>query len=308
LNRPQHSDQANARLGTLAGLLAYAFWGVFPVYFKVVGDVLPFEVLAHRVIWAVPFGALILFFRHQFGQVRVTFGDNRTMLWLVLAALAISANWFVYIWAVQNERIFEASLGYYINPLVYVLVGVCFLGERLRRLQLWAVVVAGTGVGILTVQGGELPWVSLSLAGLFATYGVIRKQIAVGAMPGLFIETLLLFPFAIGWLAWLMLAGKASFASGDTTLNAWLLLAGPFTVLPLLFFATAARNLTLAALGFMQFIAPTLQFLTGLYYGEPLTRAHAGCFLLIWIAVLLFSIDAYRSSKKKSLPTLPTGT
>lgn len=308
MNRTQQVEAANARLGVVAGVLAYTFWGVFPVYFKLVGQVAPFEVLAHRVIWAVPFGALILLFRRQFGQVGATLVDVRTMLWLSLAALAISANWFIYIWAVQNERIFEASLGYYINPLVYVLAGVCFFGERLRQLQLAAVVVACMGVGILTVHGGGLPWVSLSLAGLFATYGVIRKQIAVGAMPGLFIETVLLLPFAAAWLAWLMSAENASFANGDASLNAWLILAGPFTVLPLLFFATAARNLTLAALGFMQFIAPTLQFLTGLYYGETMTRAHVWCFSLIWLAVLLFSIDAYRSSKKKSPPAMPTGT
>ncbi len=297
----------NARTGVIAGLLAYSLWGVFPVYFKLVDSVAPLEVLAHRIVWAVPFGLLIILARRQLSQVRHAFRNPPMLAWLALAALCIAGNWFVYIWAVINERIFETSLGYYINPLVYVLVGVLFFGERLRRLQLVAAVLATIGVAILTFSGGKLPWVSLSLAGLFTAYGVIRKQVSIHAMPGLFVETLLLVPFATGWLLWWMSTGKSSFAAGDLSLTSLLLLAGPVTVLPLLFFATAARNLTLTTLGFMQFIAPTLQFMTGVWYGETLTTAHLVCFGFNWVAVLAFSLDAVRASRKKPPAVTPPG-
>jgi len=297
----------DARLGVVTGLLAYALWGVFPVYFKIVEAVAPAEVLVHRVVWAVPFGALIIAARHQWGIVRSALRDRPMLGWLALAALCISGNWFVYIWAVVNERIFETSLGYYINPLVYVLVGVAFFRERLNRLQLAAVALAAVGVGILTINGGVLPWVSLWLALTFTAYGVIRKQVGIGAMPGLFLETLMMLPFAAGWLAWLMAQGQSAFAAGDASLAGLLLLAGPITVLPLLFFATAARNVSLTTLGFMQFIAPTLQFLTALWYGEVLSPARLACFACIWAAVTVFSVDALRAAKKKPLPAAPAG-
>ena len=297
----------NPRRGVIAGLLAYTFWGIFPVYFKLVDSVVPVEILAHRIVWAVPFGLLIILARRQLAQVGQALRKPGMLFWLALAALAIAGNWFVYIWAVVNEHIFETSLGYYINPLVYVLVGVLFFGERLRRLQLAAAVLAAIGVGILTLSGGKLPWVSLSLAGLFTAYGVIRKQVSVNAMPGLFVETLLLVPFALGWLLWWVATGNAAIAAGDVSLTGLLLLAGPLTVLPLLFFATAARNLTLTTLGFMQFIAPTLQFMTAVWYGESLTPARLACFGFIWVAVLAFSFDAIVASRKKPPAVAPPG-
>ncbi len=298
---------ANARTGVIAGLLAYSLWGVFPVYFKLVGSVAPLEVLAHRIVWAVPFGLAIILARRQLSELRQAIRNPGMLAWLALAALSIAGNWFVYIWAVMNERIFETSLGYYINPLVYVLVGVMFFGERLRRLQQAAAALAATGVAILTISGGFLPWVSLSLAGLFTAYGVIRKRVSIGAMPGLFVETVMLVPFAGGWLIYFVATGEASIASGDATLTALLLMAGPITVLPLLFFATAARNVTLTTLGFMQFIAPTLQFMTGVWYGESLTPAHLACFGFIWVAVLAFSVDALDANRKKSPAVAPPG-
>ena len=287
-----------ARDGVIIGLLAYIMWGIFPVYFKILDSVSPTEMLVHRVVWAVPFGGLIILLRKQWGEIRQVLSDKKTLGWLGLAALAISVNWFIYIWAVQNEQIFETSLGYYINPLTYMLAGVVLLGERLRRLQMLAVVLAFIGVMILTISGGELPWVSISLALLFTLYGTIRKQIAVGAMPGLFIETVMLLPFALIWLLWLLANGHSAFVNSNLTTSSLLLLAGPVTVLPLLCFAIAARRLTLTTIGFMQFLAPTLQFGIAIYYGETLTTAHLVCFGFIWAAVLFFSIDAVRASKK----------
>ena len=283
----------------MTALIAYAMWGVFPVYFKLVQLVPPTEVLVHRIVWAVPFGALILYFRKQWPEVRAAFSAPSTLFWLAVAALFISLNWFIYIWAVQQEEVLQASLGYYINPLMYVLVGVLFLKERLRRAQVVSVVLAAIGVSYLTIKGGQFPFVAISLALLFTLYGVIRKQVAIGAMPGLFIETMLLFFFALAWLGWLMVTQQAEFGHGGLSVSLLLMLAGPLTVVPLLLFAIAARRLTLTVIGFMQFIAPTLQFIVGIFYGEVLTTAHLVCFGCIWAAVAIFSIDAfYRQTKK----------
>ncbi|MGB5628884.1 MAG: EamA family transporter RarD [Woeseiaceae bacterium] len=305
MNPPGRYSDAEVKSGVILGLLAYTMWGVFPVYFKWIETVAPTEVLVHRVIWAVPFGALIIMARRQWRDVRTAFSDRTMLFWLALAALSISANWLIYIWAVQNERIFEASLGYYINPLMYVAVGVVMLGERLRRLQAAAVALASIGVAYLTVSGGMFPWVALSLGALFTAYGVIRRQVAIGAMPGLFIETTMLFPFAIAWLLFLMAGQRASFGAGDTGLSMLLVMGGPITVMPLLLFAIAAKRVSLTTLGFMQFVAPTLQFFTGLYYGEKLTPAHIVCFGFIWAAVACFSYDAVRASKRTRAPEGP---
>jgi len=298
-------SDAEVRSGVILGLLAYTMWGIFPVYFKLIELVAPTEVLVHRVVWAVPFGALIIMGRRQWPEVRAAFVERSMLAWLALAALSISVNWLIYIWAVQNERIFEASLGYYINPLMYVAVGVVLLGERLRRPQVIAVILAFIGVAYLTISGGIFPWVALSLAALFTAYGVIRKQVAIGAMPGLFVETTLLFPFAIAWLVFLILGGQASFGAGDTGLSMLLVLGGPVTVMPLLLFAISAKRLSLTTIGFMQFLAPTLQFFTGLYYGEQLTTAHLVCFGCIWMAVAFFSYDALTAGKKKPRQDVP---
>ena len=305
MNRPGEFSDAEVRAGVILGLIAYTLWGIFPVYFKWVGSVAPFEVLGHRVLWAVPFGALIILARKQWPEVRRALLDRSMLAWLTLAALCISINWLIYIWAVQNDRIFETSLGYYINPLMYVLVGVAFLGERLRRLQILAVAFASAGVLFLAISGGVFPWVALSLAALFTAYGVIRKQISIGAMPGLFIETSLLFPFALVWMISLVVREQAAISAGDAGLSFLLVLAGPVTVIPLLLFAVAAKRLTLTSIGFMQFLAPTLQFCTGLYYGEQLTTAHLVCFSCIWIAVAFFSYDALTAGKKKPRQDVP---
>ncbi len=284
--------------GIVPGLVAYLTWGFLPIYFKLTQHVDPLEVLAHRIVWAVPFGALILYWRKQWPEVRAAFSSPRVLSWLVVAAGLIAVNWYVYIYAVQTEQVYQASLGYYINPLMYVLVGVVFLGERLRRLQIVSLVLATIGVLILTVSYARLPWIALALGMSFTAYGVIRKQIAVGAMPGLFVETTLLAPASAGWLLLLLTSGQASFASGSVGNDALLIFAGPLTVVPLWCFAIAARKLTLTAIGFMQFIAPTLQFWVGVAYGEELTTAHLVCFVFIWTAVALFSFDVVRANRR----------
>ena len=301
---PVHSDE-EVKTGVFIALAAYTLWGIFPVYFKWIESVAPLEVLAHRVIWAVPFGALIISARGQWGEVKRALTHRVMLSWLAVSTVCISLNWLIYIWAVQADKIFETSLGYYINPLMFVAVSVLFLGERLRRLQTAAVVLAFVGVSYLTISGGVFPWAALSLAALFTGYGVIRKKVVIGAMPGLFVETTLLLPLATGWLVYLFSVQQASFVHDGASMSLLLVLGGPVTVVPLLLFAIAAKRLTLTAIGFIQFLAPTLQFIAGVYYGEELTPAHVVCFSCIWTAVILFSIDAIRAGKKKPLQASP---
>ena len=281
----------------VSAIIAYFLWGAFPLYFVLVKDVSAYEVLVHRIIWAVPFGALIIHLRHQWAEVICALQQRRTFTFLILSAILITGNWLVFIRAVQLEQINQASLGYYINPLMFTLAGVVIFGERLRQAQTAAIVLAAIGVGVLTFSGGEFPVIALIIGVTFASYGVIRKQVVVGGMPGLFIETLVLLPLALGYLVWIMLAGEAAFSFGNPSLSGILLLAGPLTVIPLLFFALAARRLKLTTLGMMQFIAPTLHFIIAVIYGEELTTAHIICFGLIWIAVVLFSVDAWRTNR-----------
>ncbi len=293
---PAKTAAEETRDGVICALLAYLMWGVLPVYLKLVGTVAPLEVLAHRVIWAVPFGAVIIMARRQGADVWRAMTSPRMLALLTISAVMIALNWLIYIVAVQRGQIFQASLGYYINPLMYVVVGVVFLGERLRRFQLVAVILATTGVTILTFIGGEIPWIALSLAVLFTIYGVIRKRVAIGGMSGLFVETLVLFPLALVYWLWLMNTGMSDFSPDKPLFSFLLVLAGPITVLPLLLFVLAARRLPFSLIGFLQFIAPTLQFLMGLLYGEVLTTAHVLCFGLIWIAVGFFVLDAWRAA------------
>ena len=300
---PLSHSNTDFRDGVIAGLVAYVLWGVLPVYFKTVDAVDPLEVLVHRVIWAVPFGAIILTMRRQWAEISRALRHRRMMGWLALSALLIAMNWFAYIWAIHDQRIFETSLGYYINPLTNMLVGVLFFHERLRRLQSLAVILATIGVLVLVVSGGQVPWVALFLAISFTCYAVIRKKVVIGAMPGLFVETLLLLPFALSWLGWLYANAAPAFAAGNTGLNFWLMMAGPVTALPLLCFAVAARRLPLTVIGFMQFLAPTLQFCTGIYYGEQLTSAHIVCFGFIWLAVIVFSVDIARPGRRVPVTT-----
>ena len=291
-----HVDR-DARDGVIAALAAYLMWGFLPVYFVLVRDVDPTEVLANRIIWAVPFGALILSFRNQWAEVGRALTHRTVLAWLSLSAVFIGMNWFVYIWAIQDGRILETSLGYYINPLTNMLVGFWLFGERLRRYQSVAVVLATIGVAVLTIAGGTVPWVALFLALSFTVYAAVRKRVVIGGMAGLFVETVLLLPFALAWFAYLYSSSQMVFADGDSGMTFWLMMAGPITALPLLCFALAARRLTLTTIGFMQFLAPTIQFCTGIYFGEELTVAHMICFAFIWSAVAFFIYDALKNNR-----------
>ena len=303
----ESTPMSDSKAGLLSGLTAYLIWGLFPIYFVATKHIPALEILSHRILWSVPFGFLILAFRKQIGDTVKALTNPRTVALLAVAAIALAINWGVYIWAIQIEQIFQGSLGYYINPLLYVLVGVVFFKESLSKLQALAILFAVIGVLILTFQGGQFPAISLILAVTFTTYGVLRKQIDIGAMPGLFIETLVLLLPALIALSVFYQKGTLGWGAHGVETNMLLLLAGPLTVLPLLAFAFAARRISLSALGILQYVGPTMQFGCALYYGEPFTTAHAWCFGFIWLGVGVFTFEAIRKSRHQALPVDPSG-
>ncbi|PQA88576.1 EamA family transporter RarD [Hyphococcus luteus] len=294
----QNAGDSAVRLGLICGVFAYGLWGMLPIYLKALGGVDPIEIVGHRILWSVPFGALILTLRKQWRETFRAFASSRVVLLLGFSAAVIAANWLLYVWAVAHERVLQASLGYYINPLMFVAAGVIVLKEKLNRAQRIAVALAAVGVSVLTFGAGVFPWVSLLLAISFTTYGYVRKMLDVGGMPGLFIETALLSPFALLFLVWFSKTSGLAFGQGDIGMDVLLILAGPVTVVPLVLFALAARRLRFSTLGFLQYIGPTGQFILGLYYGEEFTAYHAVCFGLIWTALAVFSLDAVRENRK----------
>jgi chloramphenicol-sensitive protein RarD len=292
-------DAKDARKDAAAGLgygiLAYLIWGFFPVYFKALTTVPALQVVSHRIVWSVLFLSLILGWRGRWGAVTGAFKDRRVVILLVSSALLIATNWLVFIIAVGHAQVIQSSLGYFITPFVSVLLGVIFLQERLSRLQIISLFLAAAGVVLLTLHYGRFPWVSLILAFTFGSYGLIRKVVTVDSITGLTVETLLLSPVALGYLLYVTLDGSGSFPDQALQTNLFLLFAGVATSVPLLLFASAARRLRLATIGFLQYITPTMHFLLAvLLYKEPFTQAHLTCFVLIWAGLCCYSYDALR--------------
>lgn len=283
-------------------LAAYGIWGFVPLFFKLIASVPPVEVLAQRIIWSLPLCFLIMVFRRQIGEYLTALRDWRTLRLLVASALLIAVNWLVYIYSIFTDHVLAASLGYYLNPLVNVMLGMIFLGERLSRLQLLAVVIAGIGVAILLAGALDTLWISLTLAFSFGTYGLIRKVVPVGSLPGLSVETTVLLLPSLGVAAWYLWAGDGRGFASDTSISLLLMAGGVVTAVPLLLFATAARRMSYAALGFVQYLAPTLQFLLSLFvFGEPLKPAQLACFVLIWISIAVFSFDMWRKMRAERM-------
>ena len=281
---------------------ANVIWGVLPVYWKALQHVPAEQILGYRIVLSFLSLVCVISLTRRWKDFRETALKPRVLRTYAVAAVLIGISWFTFVWAVNAGFIVETSLGYFISPLLNVAMGVIFLRERMRPWQWLPIGLVAVGVLYLTISGGSFPWVALSLGALFTASGVIRRQIAVGAMPGLFIETAMLLPFAAGWIGWLVLQGEAAISEGSAGLAALLVAGGPITVVPLLCFAVAAKRVSLTTIGFLQFLAPTLQFLVGVYYGEPLTPARVVCFVCIWTAVLVFSFDALRVGRKKPLP------
>ncbi len=283
-------------------LAAYGIWGFVPLFFKLLEDVPPVEVLAQRIVWSLPLCLVIMAFRRQIGEYLAALKDWRVLRLLLASSVLIALNWLVYIHAIFTDHVLAASLGYYLNPLVNVLLGMMFLGERLSRLQAVAVAIAAVGVAILLAGALDTLWISLTLALSFGTYGLIRKVVPVGSLPGLAIETTLLLPVsaaAAGYYIWV--GDGRGFASGAEV--SWLLAAaGVVTAVPLLLFATAARRMSYAALGFVQYLAPSIAFLLGVFvFHEPLKPAQLFCFLLIWTSIAVFSFDMWRKMRAERM-------
>jgi len=282
--------------GVLYALSAYLIWGTMPIYLKSLQAVSAFEILAHRVIWSVVFVFTVLALLRRWQWVPQLLRTPRQIGLLGLSALLVSINWVIYIWAVNAGHIVDASLGYFINPLINVLIGAVLLHERLRRPQWIAVALAALGVAWLTWQAGQVPWIGLSLALSFGFYGLLRKQASVGALEGLAVETALLAPAALAWLLWLALHGRSQFfnalTDGPPSLVLLLVLAGPVTAIPLTLFAAGARRIQFATLGLLQYAGPTVQLLVGVYlYGESFSSAKLVGYALIWFALAVFSAD-----------------
>lgn len=277
--------------GALYALAAYGSWGIVPVFWKKLRDVPPLELLAHRAVWSLVFVTLLLVVARRWGTVVAALRSRRTLGFLALTTALIAVNWGLFIWAVQAGKILQASLGYYVNPLVNVVAGVVVLGERLGRPQRIAVGLAAAGVVVLTLSTGTLPWIALLLAATFAAYGLLRKLAPVEALAGLFVETLLFAPLAFAYLALRETSGTGTLSTHGASHALLVALSGPITALPLLWFTAAARRLPLSTLGFFQYVSPTLQFLLAvLVYGERLTAAHVAAFACIWSALLVFTL------------------
>jgi chloramphenicol-sensitive protein RarD len=284
--------------GVLFATAAYVVWGFYPIYFKALQSVPAFQIMTHRVIWCFLFMVLLVVFRRELPMIKAAL-TPRTLLIYLAAGIFLSINWFTFIWGVNAGYVVEASLGYFINPLFSVLLGVVFLGERMRLAQWVSVGLAALGVAYLTVSYGSLPWIALTLAGSFGLYGFIKKIGPLDSMPGLFLETGVLFLPALGFLVFEELRGVGSFGhvGGVTTLL--LVLCGIVTAAPLLLFAGGMRRVPLSTMGLLQYINPTIQILIGVYlYGEPFPQARLIGFGIIWVALLIYTLEGFLNRRK----------
>ena len=294
------SRQDGGVTGVLAAMGAFGVWAIFPIYFNQFGPgVSPWEILLHRVIWVESFLVIFILLSRRMDRVLELLKRPKTLLALAGSALVLGSNWATFIWAVTHAEILQSSLGYYINPLLNVFLGYCFLGERLRPLQWLAVAIAAAGVVISLIGYGEVPWLALLMAGCFGIYGLIRKQVDVDGITGLMVEALLMSPVAVAWLVAIYRHGGALFPEGGVRIDLLLVGTGIVTILPLLLFVVAARRLRLSTVGLMQYISPTGHFLIGVYlYGEPFTAADGVTFGCIWTGLALYTADMWLGHRR----------
>ncbi|MCS4306142.1 chloramphenicol-sensitive protein RarD [Rheinheimera pacifica] len=290
------------KLGGIFAASAYSLWGVAPLYFKQIDFIPATEILLHRIVWSFVLLSLIVLALRQGDKVLAILRQPKILGWLLVSALLLGGNWGLFIWAVNNHHMLDASLGYYINPLLNVLLGMLFLGERLRKMQWTAVALATSGVLIQLITFGSLPWIALTLAGSFAIYGLMRKKLAVDAITGLFYESLLLLPLAL-WYWWQFAdSSAANLLANSWQLNGYLMAAGLVTTVPLLCFIAAARRLQLSTMGFFQYIGPSFMFVFGVWlYHEPFAADRFVTFGLIWLALLLYTADAWQFNRQRRL-------
>ena len=296
----QIQADSDARRGFVLALCAYLLWGLLPFYMKAVAHLPLAEVIAHRIIWSVPIAAAVLIWLGRTADFKAALRSPRMLAMAALTAALITVNWSIYVWAIAVDRTVETALGYYINPLVNVVVGALLLGERLTKLQMVAVALAAVAVIVLTVESGKLPWVSLALAFSFAAYGFFRKTLPIGPSQGFLLEVLLLSVPALGYAVWLASTGQGHFATGNSTDTLLLMGSGLVTAVPLLLFAFGARLLRLSTIGIMQYIAPTIVFLIAVFiFGEPFNTVNAIAFGLIWAALAIYSWSMLTASRQR---------
>lgn len=282
------------KAGVIFALAAYSMWGIAPMYFKLLSNVPALEIVMHRIVWSVLVLCLLLLIRKKFSQVFKAIRDPKIIATLAISGLLLAVNWLVFIWAVNNDKMLDASLGYFINPLFNVLLARFFLQESLTRLQLLAVFVALAGVAFLIFSYGQLPWIALVLATSFSIYGLLRKKVTVDSMPGLLIESCIMLPFAL--LYWLIMdTSSGNMLANSVDLNITLLLAGVVTTAPLLCFTAAARRIRYTTLGFFQYVGPSLMFLLAvMHYQEPLDTTRVITFICVWSGLLIYVYDSLR--------------
>ncbi|MEE2001780.1 EamA family transporter RarD [Alkalimonas sp. MEB108] len=287
------------KLGGLAAISAYTLWGIAPLYFKQIADIPSLEILVHRIVWSCLLLLVVVLAIRQWTQVQAVLKQPKLMSLLLLTSVLLGFNWWLFIWAVNQNHMLDASLGYYINPLLNVLLGMVFLGERLRRMQWFALGLAACAVLYQVLSYGAFPWIALALAGSFAVYGLLRKKLAVNAIIGLLLESLLLLPLAV-WYWWFVADSYAvNLLHNSWTLNLWLMAAALVTTVPLLCFIAGARRLQLSTMGFFQYIGPSLMFVFGVWlYQEPLAQERLITFAVIWTALLIYSLDALHANRK----------
>jgi chloramphenicol-sensitive protein RarD len=286
-------------VGAIAAVVAFGLWGFFPLYFRLLPEVPPLEVLANRIVWSLVIVGLALTLRRHWAWLGGVLRRPKVLATFVVTALLLSANWLTYIWAVSNGHVVDASLGYFITPLVNVALGYSILGERPRHAQWLALAFACAGVLWLAVGAGTFPWIGLVIGLSFGGYGLLRKIAVIGALEGLTLESLILAPLAIAAMAWWWGGSATSFPAPDWATNAWLLGLGPATTVPLLLFTVAARRLPLTTLGLFQYLSPTIQFVLGVWlFAEPFTAARLAGFALIWAALALYTLDSWRVARR----------
>ncbi len=296
---PTAAPERIDRTGLIQALGAYGIWGVLPIFFFMLKGVGAGEVVAGRVLWSLGLLAIVILALGRMPAILAALRNRRAMGLLAASAALISVNWLVYIWAVQNGHVLEGSLGYFLNPLVNVLLGVVLLREKLGRAQIVAVGLAGIGVAVLAVGAGQGIWISLTLAFSFGFYGLVRKVAPVGALEGLTLETAILAPFGLAYLYWLSTHGGLEFGN-EAVATTLLVLSGVVTAVPLLLFAGAARRLPYSTLGLLQYLAPTMQFVLAItYFGERVTTAHLICFALIWTGLAIYAADGLLAARRR---------
>lgn len=303
---PLPVDSREARRGAWYGFLAYGFWGLFPLYFKTVAEVPALEILAHRILWSFLVLAVLVAITRRSGEIRTILADPRTALMLLGSTLMIATNWLLFIVSVNTGRVIESSLGYFINPLVNVLLGYLFLSERLRGPQRASLLLAGAGVALLVGLNGRVPWISVALAVTFAFYALLRKMAPVESLAGLTFETGILGPAALCYIVWGAVSGNGAFLTGSARFDRLLPLAGIITAVPLLLFGVAARRVRMTTLGFLQYVTPTGHFLLAVFvFGEPFGKGDLAAFLMIWAGLAIYSVDAVRQHMNPvtSVPT-----